>query len=181
MSRRALVAACIAGVALLAAGCGGSSDSSSDTTAATEWADGVCSSITTWKSSITSIADSLKNGGLTEDSLTTAVDDAKDATETLAADLEDLGTPDTDSGQEAKDAVDKLATDLREGATTIEDAVSGASGVSGILSAVSTVSSTLTSMGTAVTSAVSNLEDLDAKGELQTAFGEASSCDGLTS
>ncbi len=181
MSRRALVAASIVGAALLAAGCGGSNDSSSDATPATEWADGVCSSITTWKSSITSIADSLKNGGLTEDSLKSAANDAKDATDTLASDLQDLGTPDTESGQQAKDSVDELATNLRDGATTIEDAVSGASGVSGILSAVSTVSSTLTSMGTAVSSAVSNLEDLDAKGELQTAFGDASSCDGLTS
>ena len=53
--RRHVVAA-----ALFAAGCGGSSDDSSGASPTEEWADGLCSAITTWTSSLTSIGDSLK-------------------------------------------------------------------------------------------------------------------------
>ena len=79
MSKRLALTAAMAVCALLAAGCGSSSDAS-DATPTTEWADGLCSSITTWQSAITSIIDTLKAGGLTKDSLTAAVDDAEEAT-----------------------------------------------------------------------------------------------------
>ena len=58
----------------------------------------------------------------------------------------------------------------------IEDAVDGASGVSGILDAVSVVSSTLVKMGSKVSSTITSFQDLDAKGELESAFKQADSC-----
>ena len=136
--------AVLVAVALLAAGCGGSSDSaSSDATPTAEWADGLCSAITTWTSSLTTIGDTLKGGNLSKDSLTSAVDEAKSATETFTSDLESLGKPDTEAGQQAKDAVDQLSTEIQADMTKIEDAVDGASGVAGILAAVPVISSTL--------------------------------------
>lgn len=177
MPRRAIAAAVIVVAALLAAGCGGSSDdSSSSASPTTEWADGLCSAITSWTSSLSSIGDTLKQGSLTKDSLTSAVDDAKSATDTFTSDLDGLGLPDTDAGQQAKDSVDQLSTDLKADMTVIEDAVDGASGVSGILDAVSVVSSTLVKMGSKVSSTITSFQDLDAKGELESAFKQADSC-----
>ena len=112
----------VVGVSLIAAGCGGSSDSTStDASPTSEWADGLCSAINTWTASISSIGDTIKSGDISKDSLTSAVDDAKSATETLTSDLEGLGKPDTEAGQEAKDSIDKLSTDLQAEVKTIQD------------------------------------------------------------
>ena len=177
-----MIAAAVAVAAVLAAGCGGSSDSaSSDTTPTEEWADGLCSSISTWTSSLTSIVDTLKGGDLSKDSLTSAVDDAKSATETFTTSLSDLGKPDTEAGQEAKDSVDKLVTDIQADVTEIEDAVDGASGVAGVIAAVPTITATLSKAGEQVSSTLTGFQDIDAKGELESAFKSSSSCQDLTS
>jgi len=179
--RTALLAATVAGAALLAAGCGSSSDSSSsDTSPTTEWADSLCSAINTWTTSITSIIDPIKSGDISRDSFTTAVDDAKGATDTLISDLDGLGKPDTEAGQEAKDLVDKLSTDLEAEVTTIENELDGASGIAGYIAATPAVLTALGAMGTNVTSTVTTLQGLDAKGELETAFNDAASCADLT-
>jgi methyl-accepting chemotaxis protein len=180
MSKRALIAAAVALLAALAAGCGSSDSSSSDTTPTSEWADGLCSAITTWTSSLTSITDSLKQGGLSKDSLSSAIDDASTSTDTFTSSLQELGKPDTDAGQQAKDSVDQLATDIKNDMQTIQDAVANASGASGLLSAVSTISTTLKTAGQEVSSTFDSFQSLDAKGELETAFKAAPSCKGLT-
>ncbi len=161
--------------ALLAAGCG-SSDDASDTTPTTEWADGLCSSITTWQSEITTIIDSLKGGNLTQDSLTAAVDDAEEATRNFTTSLKGLGRPDTDAGQQAQDSVNELTTQIDDDMTKIQDAVSNASGVAGVLAAVPTITSTIQSAGNQVADTISGFEELDAKGELESAFKDADSC-----
>src|SRR6476660_5678992 len=97
MAKRLALTVAMAVCALLAAGCGSSSDSS-DTTPTTEWADDLCSSVSTWQTEITSIVDSLKGGNLSKDSLTAAVDDATVATGNFTKSLKALGRPDTESG-----------------------------------------------------------------------------------
>jgi hypothetical protein len=179
MAKRLALIAAVAVCALLAAGCGSSSDAS-DTTPTTEWADGLCSAITTWQSSITSIIDTLKAGGLAKDSLTTAVDDAQDATNTFTTSLKDLGRPDTDAGQQAQDSVNELTTQIDADMAKIQDTVSNASGVTGVLAAVPTITTTIQSAGNHVADTISGFEALDAKGELEKAFKDAESCNTLT-
>ncbi len=144
------------------------------------WASGVCSSITTWQAAIKSAAGSLKSDP-TKNGLQTAAGDAKSATETLASDLKGLGKPDTPSGQQAKDSLDQLSTSLQKDVTTIENAVKGVSGVSGVLTAVPTVTATFATMGTEVKTTFTDLQGLDAKGELKSAFASSSACNSLTS
>ena len=179
MAKRLALIAAVTVCALVAAGCGSSSDSG-DATPTTEWADGLCSSVTTWQSSITSIIDTLKAGGLTKDSLTTAVDDARSATNTFTTSLKDLGRPDTDAGQQAQDSVNELTTQIDQDMTKIQDTVSNASGVAGILAAVPTITTTIQSAGNQVADTISGFKDLDAKGELESAFKDAESCKTLT-
>ena len=53
--------------------------------------------------------------------------------------------------------------------------------MSGALAAVSTVTGTLATMRTQVKTTVTDLQGLDAKGELKTAFTSSSACNSLTS
>ena len=161
----------------MAAGCG--SKKSAAPATPSDWANGVCSAISTWKASLTAAADPLKSGNISKDSLKSAADDAKSATETLRSSLKDLGKPNTQAGQQAKDAIDQLSSELKTDADSIKSAVDGASGISGVAAAVKTAGATFATMQTQVSSTVTSLKQLDAKGELATAFQQASSCQQL--
>lgn len=167
-----------AALAALAAGCG-SSSSSSDSSTTAKWADGVCAAVVTWKDDLTSIGTSLKGKVPTEGSLNAAATQAEDATKTFADTLKSLGKPETTAGSEASAAVNQLDSELTAGASSIEAAVKGVSGVNATLAAVSTVSGTLATMGNQVSATVSKLKQLDAKGELENAFSQSSSCQSL--
>src|SRR4051794_11457094 len=180
MSKRLVLLAAVAVCALLAAGCGSSNDSSSDTTPTTEWADGLCSSITTWQTEITTIIDSLKGGNLSKDSLAAAADDADEATRNFTTSLKSLGRPDTEAGQQAQDSVNELTTQIDDDMQKIQDTVSNASGVAGVLAAVPTITSTIQAAGNQVADTISGFQDLDAKGELESAFKGSDSCKNLT-
>ena len=169
-------------VALLAAafasGCGGSDGGDSS---ATEWAGDVCSAITTWKDSITSTADSLKGGNLSEDALRSAADDVESATSDFVDDVRGLGKPDTGAGEQAKESLDQLADEADQNLSAIKSAVDNASGVSGAVAAVTAISAALSTMGDQLSSTVAELKQLDAGGELEAAFNEADSCKTLQS
>jgi uncharacterized protein YoxC len=179
MHRLALVATLLV-TAVLAAGCG-SDESSSDTSSTTDWAGNLCTAVSTWTTALTSSVQSLQGGNVSRDALESTADDVKSATDTLIDDLKSLGKPDTEAGEQAKESIDQLTDELEQEVDTIEGAVDDVSGVSGVVSAVSAVSGALGSMGTQLTSTLSDLEQLDAKGELQSAFEQSASCQELTS
>jgi hypothetical protein len=164
----------VAAVAVVATGCGKSKQLS-----ASEWATSFCSDVTTWRDSVTSAASPLKNGNITKDSVQTAFNDFKSATNTFVTDVKNLGKPATEAGGQAKQAVDQLTTQIDDGVNTIKSAVSGVSDVSGALAAASTVSGTLTSMRNDVKTTYSNLQQIDASGKLTSAFADSASCKAL--
>jgi hypothetical protein len=168
--------AVVAAAALLAAGCGGSDDEPT----ATDWANDLCGALTDWTGSISSAVDTLRGGNLSQEAVDDAFDEAENATNTLVDDLRALGPPETDAGQQADDSVQQLSDDLESGMDTIDQAIDDASGGTGILDAVSVVSGTLSTMGDQVSSTIDALEQLDAQGELEQAFQDASACDELT-
>jgi hypothetical protein len=175
--KRLLVVPFLAVALVLAAGCGGSDDS--DTSATDQWADDLCSAITTWTGAISSATQELKSNP-SKDGLQSAADEAKSATETFSDDLKGLGKPDTEAGQQAKDELDQLSSELSDEAQKLEAATQDVSGVSGLASAVTSVTGTLTTMGSQLSSAFSDLQSLDAKGELESALEQSSSCQSLT-
>jgi hypothetical protein len=172
----------IVALATLAAGCGGKSSSSQSTSAAStsaaDWANGLCSAVSTWSTSVQTTTTSLK-GNVTEDSLKSASADVTKATDEFVNDLKGLGTPDTESGKKAKETLDTLAGQLKTNVQTIDKAVNEASGTSGALKAVSTVSSTLVTVGDQVTTAFTSIQQLDTKGELDKAFRNSEKCKAL--
>jgi hypothetical protein len=177
----ALLAVVLAG-AVLAAGCGGSNKSSSgsDTVSTDEWASNLCSAFVSWTTTVRSAGNSLKSN-VTQESVTSAAGKMKDATAKLRTDLKALGKPDTDAGDKAKQTIDTLAGQLKVDADKIDAAVSKVSGGKGALPAVSTVSTTLQNVGTQVRTAFTDLQNVDAKGELEKALNKADSCKKLTS
>ena len=174
---RSIVVCCVIAIAVgsVAAGCG----SKKQPVSTTDWANGVCSAITTWTSSVKSAADSLKGGNLSKSSLQSAAHKAESATETLQSDLKGLGQPDTQAGQQAKSLIDQLSSDLKTGTDSIKTAVNGASGASGVVSAAATIGATLATMSSQVTSTLKSLEQLG--GGVKTAFQQSSACKQLSS
>jgi ABC-type transporter Mla subunit MlaD len=175
-SARVLFLPLIAALVLAAAGCGKSSKPET----ASEWASGLCSSITTWKDSVTSAVSPLKSGNITKDSINTAYDDFKSATDTFVKSVKDLGKPATQAGDQAKSDIDQLTTEIDNSVQTIKSDVNNISDVTSALAAVPSVTGTLASIRTDVATTYSNLRQLDAGGELSTAFTNAESCKTLT-
>ena len=182
-----VLAACFASFVLLAAGCGGEDESSSQTSieastgastgVAGEWAESFCSALRTWKDDLEEAAEPLTDlSSLSEESLRQAAEEAKRATETLSESLNGLGRPDISSGEQVRSSVQDLARDVEDGADEIETAVEGVASVADIPSAIETITTTVTDMGTEVDGAVQTLEDADPSGELVSAFAEADSC-----
>ena len=171
----------IALAALLVAGCGGSSSSSSSPSPQ-DWADSLCSSITTWSNSVKTAGESLKSGSLSKGDLKNTTSEIKSATNTFADDLKGLGKPDTEGGDKAKSTLDTLSDQLTQDVDSIKKAADDASaGSGGIVKAISSVSATLTTAGNQVQTAFSSLQQLDTKGELEKAFENSASCKKLTS
>jgi hypothetical protein len=175
---RAFLAAVVLSLSVVAAGCGGSSN---DTTPTEKWASGLCTSVSTWKSSITSTVTSVQQSGVSKDSLTKGVDQAKTATNKLTDDLRGLGRPNTQAGKEAQSQVDQFANELDDNIKKVEDAVGNASNAQSMLSAVSVVGSTVSAMSQQLKSTLSSLEGLgQGKNEIQQAFQTVPACKELT-
>ena len=176
MRRGLLLAAVIASV-LVAAGCGGSSSSSSSgtTTAAspTAWADGLCTALATYKNAVTSAATSVKQNGVSKDSLKQAVDSVTGATKTFGDDLKALDAPSTAAGASAKKTVDTLATKVQTEADAVHAAVSNGTPT---LSVISTIQTALAQTRQALQTATAQLQQLDPSSEIRSALGNAPSC-----
>lgn len=162
----------IAVLALLAAACGEDDDP------AQAWADGFCSSLTTWSQSVKSSVDPITSGNLSDDAVNGAVDDVKAATDELTSDLKGLGAPNTDSGEQAQ----QQATDLADQLTTAEDTISkafeGAGGTTEMLSAAGVA---VSSLGTVVAQMKTTLDDLeqsssDTSDDIRSAFKRSDEC-----
>ena len=176
-SRVAALATVVVTVALVS-GCGGSS--SSDTKPAEDWANSVCSAITTWTTSVQQTGKDLQ-GNVNKDSLNKAVNDFESSTKQFADDLKGLGRPDTDAGDKAQASVEKLASEIQSDADKIKSEAKSASGsgIKGYQQALTSVGGTVQQMGQQVTSTFQELGNLDAKGELESAFKKADKCSSL--
>lgn len=181
-----VLVACVLALALVAAGCGGDDESSGATetsaeTPAAEWAEGVCTALTTWTGDLEAAAEPLGDvSSLSGDSIRQAAEDVKVATDSLTESLRGQGRPDTDSGEQVESSVEAIATQLESSAQALEDAVADVSGIAGIAGALGTVTTALTELGSDVQTLVQELEDADVSGELETAFDDAEACGELT-
>lgn len=171
MSPFVRIAALVASVTLMVTACG--SDKSSSDSSATDWANGVCSAVTTYRQSVTNAVSSLK-GNVSRDGVETATKQIQTATDTFEADVKSLGKPKTNAGDQAKTTLDTLSSQLNSDLETVKSADG-----QGVLQGLSTATAALATAQTQVTTAFDQLKSLDAKGELGDAFNSASACSSL--
>ena len=145
---------------LALAACGGSSDSASET-----YANGVCSELSTWITDLEAEFKTLTDAGLSTDKsdLQDAVDQASDKTETMVADIKELGPPETDAGNQVKSELDALGTQLTEQVDTIKRALDSSAPV---LSQVSTVTAAFSTMANDLSTTWDSVKNLDPGNEL---------------
>jgi hypothetical protein len=152
---------------------------------ATAWADSVCTSLTTWRASITAVSD-VSGDTLTPESLQQSLADAATATATLVDDLRALGPPDLDSGDDLKQQLDSAAGEIESSFGTLkqgaEDAAD-ASSPSDFLQALAALAPQFQALLDTTKTTVEDLQSANvgegAKTELQQAFSNAASCQQL--
>ena len=173
VARNGPVVLLVAAVVALA-GCGGDDGPS----ASEDYANGVCSSLSTWVTDVQESVQSLTDAGLatSREDIQSAYDQAKDATDTLGNDLEQVGPPETEDGQEAKSQLDGLMTQLRQQLDLIQQALESGGGLTAI---AATVSTAVSAAANAVNTTYQNLQGLDPAGELRDAFENSDDCNSL--
>ena len=154
---------------------------------ASEWAASVCTDLATWRSSITSLAD-VGDGTLTPESLGDKLDDASSATQTLVSELNDLGAPDLESGDQLKEEIDSAANELESSFDTLKQGAEDAADASSpadFLQALAALAPQFQALLDTISTTVDDLQNAnvaeDAKAELEQAFADASSCQQLRS
>ena len=118
MRRLLLSAALLAGVMVLAAGCGGDSGSSSGSSAA-DWADGYCKDATSWVTSLDEARASVKTGTTPEEAAQAVTDESN----SFIQSIDDLGAPDTPDGSTSEATAKSLATTLSGRVARISGAI----------------------------------------------------------
>jgi len=175
--RRALVpvAALVAVLALVAAGCGGSSDKKANEA----YANGVCSAVSAWEQQVKAIATDFSSG-ISKASLQGKVTQVEAATKTLVSDIKAVPPPNTSQGQAAKQQLDQLSTDATttiDAAKTSIDALPASPSVGQMTGVALTLAPQVKSLIDAGKSALGTLKD--AGGSLADAFKGSKTCQGL--
>jgi hypothetical protein len=194
--------ALVATLALLASGCGGSSKKSSGatttaamtTTSATtsssgggtvstaEWANGFCTAVFNWGSTIRSTGQALQ-GNPSKAALQGAAAQIKNANQTLVASLKALGSPDFQGGAQVKSAIDELATTLKTHADAISSAMASVGSPQELRAAAQALSTNLIAMGTAFKSTLNQMKSANRQsgGSFKKTFDQAAACKKLKS
>lgn len=159
-------------------------DDGDGSVATSEWAESVCASLSGWQGSITGLAE--VEGELTPQSLEERLDDAGAATDELVAEVEAIGPPDVEAGEEVEQALDDAADGLRGGYESLraaaEDALD-AETPSAFLQELASLAPEFQALVQQVQETVAALQSAslfgEASAELEQAFAEAPSCERL--
>lgn len=160
-------------------------DDESGNPSTTAWADSVCTSLATWKSSIQSLAD-VSSGSLNAETLSGKIGDAEQATSTLVTELKDLGAPDLESGDALKQELSSSADEIQSDVDTLKQGAEKASQASSpveFLKALTTLAPQFQALLGDVSSTIESLQGTnvasDAQAELRQAFDDSESCQQL--
>ena len=148
---------------------------------ASAWADSICTSLSDWRSSITSLAD-VSGGTLTPESLRERLAEAQTATEELVTELRDLGAPELD-GEQLDQELDAAVSELEADFETLKSGAENAAEAdtpSAFLQALAALAPAFQGLLDQIRTTVDDLQNAsvaeEAETELQQAFDEAESC-----
>lgn len=164
-------------LSVVAAGCGGSSQSAEE-----KWANDVCGQVTTWKDSVTTAVNDIQSqvqspSSASIDSIKSDITTISDATKKLSSGLKSTGAPNTDAGTQAKQQVDAFTTQLDTTVQTAKDKTSSIESGASITSIVSTLASlgpSLQALGTSAQTALKSVQT--SSSALKDGFQKADNC-----
>jgi type I site-specific restriction endonuclease len=177
--RRHLAHLGVIAVLALATGCGGSEGDQQSATEA--WADDVCSTVSDWKGAVEDAQTTLSDpANLSADDVRGALESVSTATTAFVNDLQDIGPPDTDAGEQAAAQLSTLSDQLQEQADVVTRTLNQPSAnLQELLAQVSTVTNALSTMVTDSVTAVESIRQLDGADELESAFQDSRTCQNL--
>lgn len=190
MRRNWLIAAIVVGVVVIAGAVVAArlADDDFRSVDTDEWAGSVCTSLSEWQSSLTSLAAGGDGAALDPDSIEEALDDARSATDDLVDDLKRLGRPDLETGDEVEDALDDTADGLRESYDALDDAAQDALDAESpaeVLQGLAPLAPQAQALVQQARDVVASLQSAsifgEASAELERAFADADSCQQLRS
>jgi hypothetical protein len=174
---RSFIAALSLGCLLtLAAGCGG------EESGPEAWVEDVCSSVQEWRENLTSLAVDAQVEGLSPETVMTAIEGGVEATRRLRDQLDDLGPPDTEAGDEIERELDELADSVVE---TVEEARDRAEAlpedqsVPELIESLMSIARDLQSVVGEAQGTFSELQELEPGTELEEAFQGSEDCQNL--
>ena len=164
----------VAVVVFALAACGGDDGSS----ASEDYANSVCSDLSTWITDVQATTKSLTDAGLSisKDDVENAVGDIEKDTNTLVDELKQEGPPDTEDGQQAQTDLENLTNELQTQVNNVKQAADSNSGPAVLASAVLTA---VSNGANALKSTYESLQGLDPAGELKDAFENSDDCKSL--
>lgn len=163
-------------LAIVVAGCGGSSNESSGPSQA-EWADGMCSAFVDWQNNLKAAGQNVSKGNLSKSTLEDTANAIADANKQLKDDLNGLGKPPTPTADQAKSALTQLTEDLSKSVDKIREALSGSNGVQ---AAVTAAAGAVQAMGQDVQATATKLDSLSKDDAWKKAFQSSESCKKLS-
>lgn len=189
MRRNWLIAAVVVGVVVIVGAVVAARLADDDFTSVetTEWAGSVCTSLSEWQTSLEGIA-AGGEGAPSVESLEDAVDDARSATDDLVQELQRLGPPDLETGDEVEEALDDSVDGLRDSYDELDsaarDALDAGSPAEVLLelAALAPQAQALVQQARDVVASLQSASIFgEASAELEQAFSDADSCQQLRS
>jgi hypothetical protein len=168
-----LAAIVLVSLALVAAGCGG--DDGTETSSPTEWAEAFCGATNTWLDELQRIGSDLTSSP-TAEGLEQAAEELDTATDAYVDEVEGLGGPDTEGGDEIEEATQEFTDAVDEQKAEVDEAVEDASDATGVAGALAAVGGAVQALGGALQTLLQTIENADVSGELETAFEDAEAC-----
>ena len=172
-----MLALLVAMLAITATGCGGGDD---EATSAEEWTDAFCTAALEWRTELERIGEEARDvSSLSVDRIEELADEGNAATEDFVDEVQELGRPETASGDQIELAADELSNTVDRERAEIETAVEDIEGIPEAATAAGTVTASVGEMFAALGDTLETLGSSDADEELRAAFEESEVCDQL--
>lgn len=163
------------------------SNSESSPSSTTVWAGDVCTSLTKWRTSISSLA--TVSGIPSQDELRKKLTDAQVATEQLVTDLKNIGPPETSSGTELKQQLQQQGDELQASYEKVkagaQSAVNNSTSTADLLRRLSAVLPDFQKLLNEISTTIDTLQSSNVAGEsadeVREGFDNAESCKKLRS
>jgi hypothetical protein len=162
------------------------SNSESSPSSTTAWAGDVCTSLSKWRTSITSIAN--VSGVPSQDDLRKKLTDAQVATEQLITDLKNIGPPETTSGTKLKQQLQQQGDELEQSYEKVKAGAQkalDASSTTDFIQRLSAVLPDFQKLLDKISTTIDTLQSLNVAGEsadeVKQGFENAESCKKLRS